>query len=91
MSLRLRHNLPADQLLGPDAADHLDASEEAGDGVVLGEVDVVDPVDGVDLTVEVLHGGDGVGVGHLGGGVDPEAADDRRRPGAALHALGAVH
>jgi hypothetical protein len=35
---------------------------------------VGDPVDGVDLPVEGLHGGDGVRVGHLGGGVDLEAA-----------------
>lgn len=58
---------------------------------MLGEVDVGDPVDGVDLPVEVLHGGDGVRVGDLGRGVDPEAAGDRGRPGAALDALDAVH
>jgi hypothetical protein len=41
---------------------------------MLWEVDASDPVDGINLPVEILHGFDGVGIRNLGGCVDPEAA-----------------
>lgn len=63
-----------------DTAYHLDASEEAGDRVVVREGDVGDSVEGVNLPVELLHGLDGVRLGDLGSRVDPKPPGEGRWP-----------